>query len=85
MKMNKVRHLNNNNVEENTILKVQNSYLELKIFSKIKDRVSVFFFFFFECPKSAHGKKCKTYIFCHKRCIVFLMHVKFSKETCLTG
>ena len=44
--MNKVRHLNNNNIEENTILKVQNSYLELKIFKKIKDRVSVFFFFF---------------------------------------
>ena len=81
--MNKVRHLNNNNIEENTILKVQNSYLELKIFKKIKDRVSVFFFF--ECPKSVHGKKYKTYIFCHKRRIVFLMHVKFSKETCLTG
>ena len=80
--MNKVRHLNNNNIEENTILKVQNSYLELKIFKKIKDRVSVFFF---ECPKSVHGKKYKTYIFCHKRRIVFLMHVKFSKETCLTG
>ena len=45
IKMNKVRHLNNNNIEENTILKVQNSYLELKIFKKIKDRVSVFFFF----------------------------------------
>ena len=82
--MNKVRHLNNNNIEENTILKVQNSYLELKIFKKIKDRVSVFFFFF-EYPKSVHGKKYKTYIFCHKRRIVFLMHVKFSKETCLTG
>ena len=81
--MNKVRHLNNNNIEENTILKVQNSYLELKIFKKIKDRVSVFFFF--ERPKSGHGKKYKTYIFCHKRRIVFLMHVKFSKETCLTG
>ena len=32
-----------------------------------------------ECP----WKKCNIYIFCHKTHI-FVMHVKFSKETCLT-
>ena len=63
MKMNKVRHLNNNNVEENTILKVQNSYLELKIFSKIKDRVSVFFLFFLSVPKVPMEKSAKLTFF----------------------
>ena len=28
-------------------------------------------------------KKCKIYIFYHKRRIIYLMHVNFSKETCL--
>ena len=37
--------------------------------------------FFLECPKSVHGKKCKIYIFCHKKRIILLMHVKLSKET----
>ena len=39
---------------------------------------------FLECPKSVDRKKCKIYIFCHKRRIIFLIHVNFSKETCLT-
>ena len=62
--MNKVRHLNNNNIEENTILKVQNSYLELKIFKKIKDRVSVFFFL--SVPKVSMEKSTKLTFFAIK-------------------
>ena len=65
IKMNKVRHLNNNNIEENTILKVQNSYLELKIFKKIKDRVSVFFFFL-SVPKVSMEKSTKLTFFAIK-------------------
>ena len=39
---------------------------------------------FFRVPQKCPWKKCEIYIFCHKRRIIFFVHVKFSKENCLT-
>ena len=60
---------NDNILSFEELLKKDNSYSICQCFFRVSQK----------CP----WKKCKIYIFCHKRRIIFSMHVKFPKETCL--